>query len=87
MVRKFQSNTSSSVQFRLSDLQALLLSEPKLCSLHHRSVVITVINRLVDRGFLKSEAHPHFFTRTDAGGAALLLFQHFGGVLADKSRL
>jgi hypothetical protein len=87
MIKRFQSNTSISVQFRLSDLQALLLSEPKLCSVHHRSAVLTVINGLVDRGFLERGAHPLFFTRTEAGAAALLLFQHFGGVIADKSRL
>lgn len=87
MVKRFQSNTPSSVQFRLSDLQALLLDEPSLCSLHHRPAVLTVIKGLVEREFLKQGAHPHYYNRTEAGTAALLLFQHFGGVIADKSRL
>lgn len=87
MVKKFQSNTPSAVQFRLSDLQALLLADSKLSSMQMRSSVVTVINGLVDREFLKPGNHPHFFVRTDAGAAALLLFLHFGGVIADEKRL
>jgi hypothetical protein len=87
MPKRFQSNTPSSVQFRLSDLQALLLDQPRLCSLQHRSPVLRVIDGLVEREFLARGSHPHFLTRTPAGEAALLLFKHFGGVIADEDRL
>jgi hypothetical protein len=72
---------------RLSDLQARLLSEPKLVSMNYRGRVLSIIDGLVKRQFLTRGAHPHFYTRTDAGLEALRSFLHYGGVPADESRL
>jgi DNA-binding MarR family transcriptional regulator len=53
----------------------------------YRGRVITIIDGLVKRGYLKRGAHPHYLTRTDEGKAALESFIYYGGVPADESRM